>query len=176
MNNKTKKAAKTFIKAVKGEINYVSAGRFACNELKYTIILFNTPNGDIEISRYNLHEKAEKNKAFTYCSAAHLIFIDNKSSGEDKLYLLLHEIGHILLKHVGNGDSHEQNKILLDIEADAFVYTVLNYQNKNNITPLIVAIMKQYQKCINHIITVIFRLKTMFLLPQHQLLRRFLMT
>lgn len=129
MNKNIYKVANKFIKALRGKIDFVNAENFI-NSKGYKIIFFNTPDGDMELIRCNKKEEAEPNQAFTHCSTANIIFINNNVSSEDKLYLLLHEIGHILLGHVGDGKLHTRNKILIDMEADAFACEVLNPTKK----------------------------------------------
>ena len=124
IKNKCHSAAKTFYKAVKGQVDFVSAETFV-NNMGFTVIFFNTPEGDIEAARYGVLSDTCENESFIYNSAAHLIFINDDVPCERKLYLLLHEIGHIMLKHLGDGRIRVTDKVLLDIEANAFVYEVL---------------------------------------------------
>ena len=91
----------------------------------YSTVFFNTSYGDEEIERYELEETAKDRKAFTYAKTANIVFIDNNNHIQDKLYLLLHELGHILLKHIGDGKLYLRNPILMDIEADAFAYELI---------------------------------------------------
>lgn len=140
MNKNIHKVANKFIKALKGEINFVSAENYLAS-IGFKVLFFNTPIGNKEIDRYDLQEKASTLTAFTYCSTAHIIFINNNMSTEDKLYLLLHEVGHILLGHVGDGKLYTRNKILIDIEADAFTYEVLNPTKNHYIRYSCVAFM-----------------------------------
>lgn len=97
--------------------------------LGYSVVLFNTYPGDMELERYGLEEKKGKLKAFTYSQTAHIVFIDANLHADDKLYLLLHELGHIVLGHVGDGKLVTRNQILIDIEADSFAYSIIhNYK------------------------------------------------
>lgn len=124
-----KKVAKKFLKGVKGEINFDTCEAYI-NTQGYKVFFFNTPNGDKEIYRYALTERASQVKAFAYRGTAKLIFIDANSSAEDKLYLLLHEIGHILLGHLEIKLS-ARSGILCDIDASTFAHCVLNPVKKS---------------------------------------------
>lgn len=135
MNKQVYKAAKKFIKAVKGKKDSISAERFV-ESIGYKIVFYNTPQGNAEIQRYNLEQKAKISKGFVYSGTVKIIFMDNSVHADDKLYILLHEIGHILLGHVGDGKTFLRNAVLIDIEADAFVAEVLT-PTSNRIIPLI---------------------------------------
>lgn len=105
-------------------LNYVNVENIL-NKLGYSIVLFNTPKGDVEIARYNLNNERSTLKAFTYSKTAKIVFVDGTLHSDDILYLLLHELGHICLGHIGDGKLATRNKILIDIEADNFAYSVI---------------------------------------------------
>jgi len=99
------------------------------NELKklgYIVVFFNTPKGDEEISRYKLENKKQTSKAFTYTRNAYIVFIDGNLHAEDKLHLILHELGHIVLGHIGDGKLITRDPILMDIEADKFAHDIIS--------------------------------------------------
>lgn len=127
MNKNIQKAAKKLYKQLKGDITFAAIENHL-KKLGYRILFYNTPAGDAELERYGLKEKALKLKAFTYCSTAKIVFINNLFSVEDKFYLSLHETAHITLKHLEPGRIFMSNGILLDIEADAFVHYLLDPQ------------------------------------------------
>ena len=127
MSNKVKKAANKLYKQLKGNITFEALEVFLKN-IGYKIIFFNTPQGDVELARYCLTEKAQQTNAFTYCGNAKIVFINGLMSVEDKFYLLLHEVAHIILKHLEPRTISMHNKLLLDIDADAFAYLLLNPQ------------------------------------------------
>lgn len=135
-NDVVRRAAKKFIKSVKGKIDFVSVEEYL-RTLGYVVIFFNTTVGDSELFRYCLTEKATKTKAFTYNSTAKIIFIDNNVSSEDKTYLLYHETAHIVLGHLDYGRLSTKNSVLLDIEADTFVYEILNPKKPDVFMPLL---------------------------------------
>ena len=141
MNKKVKKAAVKFYKQLKGRVVFETVESYL-KKIGYRVIFFNTPTGDAEVTRYCLTETAQQTKAFTYCSTAKLIFIDNFLSAEDKLYALLHETAHIILKHLDIERLSAHSSILLDIDADAFVHYLLNppsHSHKNTALGIAVA-------------------------------------
>lgn len=119
------KAAKKFLFGVRGNVDFVSSEAYI-NAFGYRVYFYNTAVGDREIERYSLGEKAARVKAFAFCGPAKLIFIDGNASAEDKLYLLLHEIGHIVLGHLDDGRLMARSGILCDIDANCFAHCVLN--------------------------------------------------
>ena len=126
---KIKQAAKKYLKAAKrkdlsGAVAYLTS-------LGYSIVLFNTPDGDEMVKAYGFDWEKDNLKAFTCCeeNGISAVFIDGNLHNNDKAYLLLHEIGHILLKHIGDGRIKHRDKLYSDIEAETFVYEVLNYKN-----------------------------------------------
>lgn len=122
-------------RSLKGKkLTYVNVEK-VLKELGYSVVLFNTPSGNKEIERYNLTHKKNTLKAFTYSSNARIVFIDGSLHSDDRLYLLLHELAHIVLGHVGDGKLTTRNQILIDIEADSYVYSII--QNKKDTSPFI---------------------------------------
>ncbi len=122
-------AANKFYKSINGKIEFEVVEK-QIKSSGFQVLFFNTPVGDAELIRYAQTEKAKTTKAFTYVGTAKIIFIDNFLSVEDKLYLLLHEVGHITLKHLEFERISTHNKILLDIDADSFVYFLLSGKRK----------------------------------------------
>lgn len=109
---------------LKGKMDFVSIEEYL-NSIGYKVIFFNTPVGDAELERYCLTEKAQKTNAFTYCGSAKIVFINNNIPPEDKVYSLYHETGHIILGHLECKRISTTNKILLEIQADAFACALL---------------------------------------------------
>ncbi len=133
MNKKIYKAAKRLLHFTKGKVDFESIVEYIGSH-NVKVVFFNTDAGDREVFRYGLQDKTSKAPAFTFCGAARIIFVDNTISYEDKVYTLLHEIGHIVLGHIGDGKLCVRNKVFIDIEADTFAYTVLNFTY--NISPI----------------------------------------
>ena len=113
----------------KNKLTFTNVER-VINKLGYSVVFFKTHNGDYEIQRYNLAKQADALKSFTYAKTAHIVFINNELPADDKLYLLLHELGHIILGHVGDGKLNTRNSILIDIEADNFAYSIIYPQKR----------------------------------------------
>lgn len=95
------------------------------NKLGYSVVSYNTPIGDLEIERYYLEEEKKTMDAFTYYETAKIVFVDGNLHSTDRLYLLLHELGHICLNHLEGDNISNNNKYLLDIEADNFAYSII---------------------------------------------------
>ena len=131
MNNLATKAAIKFIKKdIRKKVDFDSISAYL-QKRGYTIIFYDVNSGHKLLEQLNLTEYAQKTQAFTVCSeTASFIFIQSGVPSEDKLYLLLHETGHIVLKHL-NSIKFTVNTRWQDIEADAFAYSVLNPPKKN---------------------------------------------
>lgn len=131
-HNHVKKAARLFRKELKNKISLCNV----INYLKtrgYSVIFFNTSDGDKILEAYDLEQNAEVTEAFTCCSdELSAVFIDNNLHNNDKLSLVLHETGHILLNHVGTGHIEYLNKMVCEVEANAFVYDVLLHSRTYN--------------------------------------------
>ncbi len=128
-------------KTLKGnKLTFISVEKIL-NKLGYSVVFFNTPTGDEEIERYELEAEAETLKSFTYARTAHIVFINGNLHSDDKLYLALHELGHIVLGHVGDGRLITRNSILIDIEADNFVYSIIYPPKRNSFHTLVAAII-----------------------------------
>lgn len=138
MRNKVQAAAKKYKKAVKGEITLGRAVEYA-KSLGYYVIFYSSVNDEYLI-RYNLSEYAQETTAFTYNELACVIFINNNISYSEKLHRLLHEIGHIELKHIGSGEQYLKNHDEAESEAEAFVYSVL-YKKEDSSYVLLVSIL-----------------------------------
>ncbi len=132
-NKNITRTANKFIKNLKGEVEFSCIVNYLLNQYGFRIFFFNTPSGDAELLRYGMVEKSKNTNAFTYTGTAKIIFINNAVSSEDKLYLLLHETGHIVLGHFSDNQLFLKNRLRLDIDADAFAYAVLNPSSKRKL-------------------------------------------
>ena len=127
-NNYTlEKIIKKLIKEYKGVINLANVID-ALKKQGYDVVFFHTEEGDKIAELYDMTSTLEKVNAITYAGTKNIVFVNNDLHSQDKLYLLLHELGHVLLKHVGHGDTDRKNKCLMEIEADAFTYNILHYK------------------------------------------------
>ncbi len=128
-------------RALKGnKLNYANIEKIL-NTIGYSVVLFNTIQGDEEIKRYNLTKQADTLKSFTYSRTVKIVFADATLPSDDIVYLLLHELGHIMCGHIGNGNAGKQNKILMDIEADNFAHSILYKSERNYLYILFSAII-----------------------------------
>lgn len=132
MNNKVRKAAISYKKAVHGKITLEHAVKYL-EGIKYYVRFYSSSDDEILI-KYKLSDIAQKTAAFTYNGLAHVVFISNNLSYSEKLHRLLHETGHIVLKHTGTGELYLKNNDEIESEAEAFVYAVL--YNKSASVPM----------------------------------------
>lgn len=95
--------------------------------------LYSYEEGKDIIKRFSFEEAAQNCDGFSCVikdkdSKAYVIFYKNELSVNNKISVILHEIGHIVLNHskssiLGKGDTQEETKILEE-EADLFYYEV----------------------------------------------------
>ena len=100
------------------------------SELKtngFDTVFFNTPKGNAVLEAYGIEPQAD---AFTYNGATRVVFVDNNLCVADKLYVLLHELGHIVLKHIGSGSAQLLDIQLSELEADTFALAMLRPPKK----------------------------------------------
>ena len=122
-----KRTVKKFLKSVKYDVTFKSAEDFL-KTLGYCVVFFGTRAGDAEIAKHRLEYMAESESAFTYCGQCKIVFIKSSLHLNDKLLLLLHEIGHILFGHLEKNKHLTRDDVKAEMEADTFAYSVLNYK------------------------------------------------
>ena len=132
-----KRTVKKFLKSVKYNVTFKNAETYLTT-LGYSIVFFGTASGDAEIEKHGLQYMTDE-KAFTYCGQSKLVFIDASLHANDKLLVLLHEIGHILFGHLGKNKHLTRDDVKAEIEADAFAYGVLNHK-KPLLKPLLITV------------------------------------
>lgn len=99
-----------------------------CRKLDYSVVSYS--KGKLLYSDHpGIMTHFQQAKGFTLCSSEHnkhVIFYDDRLSTGERLFVLAHEIGHIVLKHnhvfmdCSGSDEQEQ-----EAEADAFAYQLL---------------------------------------------------
>lgn len=102
------------------------------DNIGYNVIFFKSFD-DKYLILYNLVSVAQKTTSFTYNKMAHIIFVDDRLPHGSKLHRLIHELGHILLHHIGNGTIHLLNQDETESEAEAFACEVLYKKDTSNI-------------------------------------------
>lgn len=139
MNDSVIKAAIKFIKKdLKKKIDFKTVSN-ALKSKGYNITFYDISKKNEIIDEYGLTDFSKSVEAFTIKKKdLRIVFINSKVSAEDKLNLLLHEAGHIVLNHVDT-DVLIANGRLQEIEADTFAYTVLNTPKRNKFMPLMIA-------------------------------------
>ena len=136
--NKIHNEAKKLYRSLKGNINIPSLIKYI-EKFGYSVVFFHTEEGDEILRAYGLTH--EDKKAFTYCGTTKMVFIDGNLPTRNQIYSLLHECGHISLRHIGDDDIDLFDSREIENEAEAFAYTVLNYHKiaDKQFIPLFVA-------------------------------------
>lgn len=99
----------------------------ALKKIDYEVVFYNTVDGDAVVKAYGFQSLAASKNAFVCCgSKKRFVFVDNNLSASEKKYALLHEMGHILLGHVGNSTAHLLDSQTNEVEANAFVCEILS--------------------------------------------------
>lgn len=100
----------------------------------YDTVFFNTKSGDDVLKAYNINPNGVK--AFTYLGPTKIVFVDNNLHPHDKVCVLLHELGHIMLNHTGSGGANRISIQEAEIEASTFAYEVLHTKKKSALIAL----------------------------------------
>lgn len=130
-----KKIAKKLKKELGKEVR-IEAVISALTKRGFTLLYTDTDEGIEQLEYYNLTQYAKNKKCFTYISSVKLIFVDGTLNKSDIIKLLLHELAHIDLRHIGYAEHHIYDEVSAEIEADAVVYNVLS-GNSKKFTPAI---------------------------------------
>lgn len=117
---------------LKGKVSYDSLKEYLQNK-GYSVIVYDINSDLALLGKYGINAAELNANAFTLCTDDFkAVFIDNRVSTDNVVYSLLHEVGHIVLKHLEQ-DSTYANVRLLDMQAEAFAYEVLSYKSKKHI-------------------------------------------
>lgn len=125
--NKIKKAARKVKRDLKGKINVISLIEYL-KRYGYVTVFFNTPPGDEILKGYGF-DVMNKQGFTCYREETKLVFIDAKLSMPERVYVLLHELGHVIFKHIEIDGSEHLDVILREAEAEAFMYEVVTHNN-----------------------------------------------
>ena len=89
--------ATKYIRKIK-KVDYIHAKQHL-ERNGWSVVLFNTPNGNTLIGKLGLREYAKRMDGFVYeMNCLKYVFINGQMSESDKLVTLLHETGHIELE------------------------------------------------------------------------------
>ncbi len=110
-------------------VNYYNL-KAAAEKIGYTVIEFNGVfnDGDVAalIRDLKLDEVIAHSRGFTYADRNfRLIFINEDLNEEEKLFVISHELGHIVCEHFGAGPVIG-NDVREEHEASGFVHCLLN--------------------------------------------------
>lgn len=122
MNITPEKAARKLRKKLHGDITFESLTNYI-SSINYTVLLFQ--DDDENITRYNLNTYASGKLAFTQNGEINIIFIRENMPMFEKVRLLLHEIGHILLGDFEGDRLRTEDPFALEFRANHFAHLVL---------------------------------------------------
>lgn len=148
MSKAIKKIVNQFIKKHRIKTMNYSALKEVVKNVGFTIIEFNNilNDKDVEtiIQNLGLGEMALRSRGFTYADNHYrLVFIDEDLNDDEKLYVLSHELGHIICEHfttapiVGKGVKEEY-------EANEFSHYLLKQSGFRKIKNVISAHRKAF--------------------------------
>lgn len=129
--NKILKASCELLSAIHDEMNYVNVEHYITTKKNWKVILYHTKPGDDLLKRLSitcdLYQYARENTGFAYKTQnINYIFIDGNLDELERLRVLVHEIGHIMLGHLETCQINSRNRTQNEIDANTFVKYVLN--------------------------------------------------
>lgn len=130
MNKKIKYKANELIRKYQLKDVNIDSLSGIITKLGYTLVLFNkcANNNDVEtiLNNLNLHEYILSSRGFTYTDSNYrLVFLNEDLNDEESVFVLAHEIGHIVFNHVKSG-TVIGNDVQEEYEANEFVHYLLN--------------------------------------------------
>lgn len=123
-----KKIAKDFYKNLNGELNFQNVRQY-CERAEYKVLLFgNNASANSIMNSLGIHV-SETKKGILYVNSNHkYIFINDRLDEFARLETLLHEVGHIILKHKVSILRNE----VQECEANEFSLCVLKLKESSN--------------------------------------------
>lgn len=96
----------------------------------FEVIEFNTIKGDMRINELGIFEDTKGCNGRTIDSTDWgVVIVDGSLSDDDKLHVLLHELGHVVLHMpVWNTIRKTHSVIRKDAEAEVFAFIIKNYK------------------------------------------------
>lgn len=130
MNKKIRNSANEIIRKYQLKDVNVDSLSEIITKLGYTLVLFNkcANNDDVEtiLNNLNLQEYILSSRGFTYTDSNYrLVFLNECLNDEESVFVLAHEIGHIVFNHVKAG-TVIGNDVQEEYEANEFVHYLLN--------------------------------------------------
>ena len=111
-------------KELKWNVDFYSIHDYLARQ-GYSVVFFNTENGDKIVEGYNLSHYSKSTNAFTLRQKqTRFVFVDMNLSVENKIRSMLHEAAHIYLKHLDE-DAGAKDIQLQEMQADAFAHGVI---------------------------------------------------
>lgn len=127
-------------KELRGEVSSENVLKYL-QRAGYAVFFYTEEKNKLLLSQYGLYEFSQTATAFTYANNENrFVFVNDRSTSEQKLYSLLHEAGHIFLGHlIGNPCLKNDRKT--ESESEAFVHAVMSLKNAWNCSIVILAIL-----------------------------------
>ncbi len=154
--------ANTLYRRIKKKGITFEAVKDYAKRIGFSVLMYDSPEGKIEIEAYDLQELASKRKSFVFDSKVKYIFITSAAQEYEKIFLLLHELGHVLLGHTS--PHCVKDSFNCEMEADAFAYEVLHHTHR--ISPKLVSVFLVLTAFLTGVLiprSFLFPLKTEFL-------------
>ena len=142
INNK----AREYLKSIEGDTSFLNLSQ-CIRYLGWRVYFFNGKDdpGDSIITALEKAEYAKNKRSFLAVSETErFIFIRSQQSDSNARFYLLHEIGHILLGHLGYSETVINATTNKEAEANQFARYVLNHghgKNKRRRRTIIVAVV-----------------------------------
>lgn len=129
--DKILKASCELLLAIHDDMNYVNLEHYITTKKNWKVILYHTKPGDDLLKRLStncdLFQYSRDNTGFAYRTQnINYIFIDGNLDELERLRVLVHEIGHIMLGHLETCQINAGNRTQNEIDANTFVKYVLN--------------------------------------------------
>ncbi len=129
--DKILKASCELLLAIHDDMNYVNLEHYVTTKKHWKVVLYHTKPGDDLLKRLSitcdLFQYSRENTGFAYRTQnINYIFIDGNLDELERLRILVHEIGHIMLGHLETCQINASNRTQNEIDANTFVKYVLN--------------------------------------------------
>ena len=113
------------LRALNGKITYSSLKRYL-GSVGYVLTEYSLTDDDVILKAYGIQDMCKGCDGKTFCgNNIHVVAIKKSLSPDDKIRVIIHEIGHIVLHFKDIDVFTDSSTIQRDNEAEAFVHEVL---------------------------------------------------
>lgn len=121
------KAAYTLLKHIKRNICYSSLCEYITSK-GFIIVELHTDKGDDILRRFDYYDRYKEEKGITVMQKnISFVIIDSTMSVADKVRILLHEIGHIVLHFSDKRTFSDISGVERENQAEIFAYKAMNF-------------------------------------------------